>query len=189
MKALGGFFPLEMPSLTGELPPRDAVLFQSGRSCLRAILEVLRPARLLAPFYVCDSAVAAAQETQTQVEYYPINTLLEPVLPPVKHGDAVMVVDYFGLCPVAASLLHDLGERLILDHTHAMFAGGHPSAWRFTSARKWFGVPDGGFAWGPQPLRTPEPREIHGVPWHLVQRRWGDPVAAYSAGPVRSQYD
>jgi hypothetical protein len=70
---------------------------------------------------------------------------------------------------------------VIVDQTQALFARGPESAWRFTSARKWFGVPDGGFLWGPRALPAQAPRPLASLPTHLVERRWGDPARAYVA--------
>lgn len=178
---VGGFFGLELPTIRGALPPANATLLRSGRACLRAILELKRPQRLLVPFYVCDAAWAPARALDIAVHFYPLDQALRPILPAIGEQDAVVVVDYFGLCPAAAAPLAFLGERLILDQTHAIFAEGHPNVWRFTSARKWFGVPDGAFLTGPRSITVPVGNGNPGVPTHLVERQWGNAAAAYQA--------
>lgn len=176
---IGGFFPLELPSLRGPLPPRDAVLLRSGRACLRVILEVTRPNRLLAPFYICDAALEPARALRVPIEHYPIDASLGPVLPKLRAGDSVLVVDYFGICGRSLGWAQELGRHGILDATHALFETGPSHCWRFTSARKWFGVPDGAFLWGPAEVTQPAPFPLANLPAHLIERRWGDPELAY----------
>jgi hypothetical protein len=180
-RTIGGFFGLELPTAVGALPPPDAVCLHSGRACLRAILDIERPRRLLAPFYLCDAAFVAARALGIPVAHYPVDEHLHPTLPPISDNDCVMVVDYFGLCGEVGRDLATLGHRLVVDQTHALFADGPTGSWRFTSVRKWFGVPDGGFLWGPRlPLALP-PASLLSIPVHLVERVWGDPTRAYQA--------
>lgn len=176
---VGGFFGLELPTLRGALPSANAILLRSGRACLRAILDLMRPQRLLVPFYVCDAAWAPARALDIAVHFYPLDPALRPILPDIGEHDAVLAVDYFGLCPAIAAPLAFLGDRLILDQTHALFAEGPPDVWRFTSARKWFGVPDGGFLTGPRPIAAPLANWDRAVPTHLVERQWGNAAVAY----------
>ncbi len=178
---VGGFFGLELPTLGGALPPENATLLRSGRACLRAILELKRPQRLFVPFYVCDAAWAPARALGFDLHFYPLDQALRPILPTIGEHDAVVVVDYFGLCADAAAPLAFLGDRLIIDQTHALFAEGPAEVWRFTSARKWFGVPDGAFLSGPRAIAAPAANWSQGVPTHLVERQWGNAATAYQA--------
>jgi len=176
---IGGFFPLELPSRPGPLPPRDAVLLRSGRACLRAILEATRPSRLLVPFYICDAALGPARALGVPLVFYTIDASLNPILPKLASDDSVLIVDYFGVCGRALSWAQELGRRGILDGSHALFESRPSNCWRFTSARKWFGVPDGAFLWGPAAITEPTPEPLRSLPAHLIERRWGDPELAY----------
>jgi hypothetical protein len=180
-RSVGGFFELELPTLKGALPPVDAALFRSGRACLRSILETERPRRLLVPFYVCDAALEAPRALDIPIVFYPIDRGFCPILPDVLDTDVVLAVNHFGLHGTATAELSALGSRLILDQTHAFFAPREPAVWQFTSARKWFGVPDGGLAWGPRKLPFQPPRNLDRVPIHLIERRFGGPAAAEHA--------
>jgi len=168
----------------GALPPRDALLMHSGRACLRAILEFLRPSRFLAPFYLCDAAIAPARAMGIPVVFYPIDESLHPVLPTLSDGDLVMVVDYFGLCGRVGLALSRLGDRLVIDQTQALFASIQARNWSFSSVRKWFGVPDGGFLRGPRQPLCPNAIPLTSMPGHLIERNWGDPDRAYRAYQV-----
>jgi len=180
-KTIGGFFGLELPTSMGALPPRDAFLLHSGRACLRAILELQRPSRFLAPFYLCDAALAPARTMGIPVAFYPIDESLHPVLPALSDGDLVMVVDYFGLFGQVGLVLSGLGDRLVIDQTQALFASAPARSWSFSSARKWFGVPDGGFLRGPRQPPCPRAIPLASMPGHLIERNWGDPDRAYRA--------
>ncbi|MET0387066.1 MAG: hypothetical protein ABW321_13955 [Polyangiales bacterium] len=178
---IGGFFPLELPTTRGALPPSDAVALSSGRGCLRAILEHMRPARLLAPFYICDAALSPARQLGIPIVRFPIGPDLLPRLPALSPADLVLVVDYFGVCPSATHCIDGLGERGIVDQTHALFAPRNAPHWFFASARKWFGVPDGAFLWGPSAVSPPLTAASSELPIHLITRRWGEPDVAYRA--------
>lgn len=178
---IGGFFPLELPSSCGPLPPRNAVLLQSGRACLRAALEAKGSARMVAPFYICDAALSPARALGMSVEFYGIDQSFKPILPALRDDDAVLLVDYFGLCSHHVEDCLHLGSRLVIDQTQALFATGPQGVTRFTSARKWFGVPDGGFLWGADVVAVGRPVPLEHVPVHLVERRWGNGQLAYRA--------
>jgi len=178
---VGGFFGLERPRNVFDSPILSGRAFRSGRSCLRAILEQLRPKRLLAPFYVCDAALAPAEALGIPLELYELDRELRPRLPPIQESDAVLVVDYFGLLGRAVAALQVPASRLIVDQTQALFGDAPAQAWRFNSFRKWFGVPDGGCARGPVDLLNLEPARLAGIPEYLIEKTYGDPRSAYQA--------
>jgi len=134
---------------------------------------------LLVPFYICDAALEPALALGVPLVFYPIDASLSPVLPKLAADDSVLIVDYFGVCGRSLSWAQELGRRGILDGSHALFESGPSRCWRFTSARKWFGVPDGAFLWGPDELAEPTPEPLGSLPAHLIERRWGDPELAY----------
>lgn len=178
-RGIGGFFPLELPSRPGPLPPRDALLLRTGRACLRAILEATRPSRLHVPFYICDAALEPARALGVSLAFYAIDASLSPILPQLAAADSLLIVDYFGVCGRSLRWAEELGHRGIIDASHALFESGPNKCWRFTSARKWFGVPDGAFLWGPVDIPPLVPAPLSSLPAHLIERRWGDPELAY----------
>jgi hypothetical protein len=175
MTAIGGFFELELPG--GGAPYHEyAFPMASGRACLRRILECLRPRRLWTPFYVCDAVLPAIQRAGSTVQFYAIDDALDPVLPQgVPAADeVVMYVNYFGIKgATAARLAGSFGRRAIVDDTQAFFQKGYAGSFSFNSARKFFGVPDGGFAYGDgledAPVRQPQDVRCD----HLVNRLLG----------------
>ena len=177
---IGGFFELEIARRAGPLHAGAAAL-SSGRACLRCILEATRPARAWVPFYICDAALQAFEATGVAVEFYAVDEAFDPVLPRgVADGECLMYVNYFGLkAKTVASVASSYRSRAIVDDTQAFFATGYPGAWSFNSARKFFGVPDGGYAFGAglSAAHYPAPAAVHYD--HLVNRLLGRQDQAY----------
>jgi len=178
--AFGGFFELELPSGRGSYHD-GALPMASGRACLRHIVNHLRPRRTWIPFYVCDAVLAAIARAGASCEFYAIDEALGPVLPDDFAGDdALLYVNYFGINDATAERLAQLfGDRLIVDDTQAFFRRGHARQYSFNSVRKFFGVPDGGFAYGAGLRETPlrQPQGVHCD--HLVNRLLGHQETAF----------
>jgi hypothetical protein len=182
MKAFGGYFELEIGSARGAYHKGVDGLC-SGRACLGRILDAIRPTKVHAPFYLCDSALLPMRARGIEVQFYALNDALEPAesIAPAD-GDTLMVVNYFGLLGgLAGSTAAALGRQAIVDDTQAFFQRGYGDAWSFNSARKFFGVPDGGYAYGPglhaaDGARFERPRHDH-----LIARLAGDVEGGYRA--------
>jgi len=179
MTAVGGFFELELPQGNGGYHT-GALALQSGRACLRLMLEAARPRRVLVPFFICDSALVPFELTATPVTFYGVTPSLEPQLPSLSEGDWILYVNYFGLKGECAVQLQDGNTRVIVDDTQAFFQRGYARAWSFNSARKFFGVPDGAYAYGDRLAeRAPEARVDAVCIDHLVNRLAGRHEVAY----------
>ena len=152
MSAIGGFLPLELPSSPAVEPYHaGAAMLASGRACWHVILRTCRPRRVLLPFYVCDAVLQPLESTATPFEFYPITEAFSPAADRrAEAGELMLLVNYFGVMgsAVGASARRDPG-RLVVDDTQAFFRRGHPDRWSFNSARKFFGVPDGAYLYGP----------------------------------------
>lgn len=149
VRPVGGFFALELPASRGAYHDERLAL-TSGRACLRRIVATLKPARVLAPFYICDTVLQAFQHEGIPVEFYDLDASLDPRLTgDGSTSDLMLYVNYFGLKTAEIpGLMATRRERLVVDDTQAFFERGHDGAWAFNSARKWFGVPDGAYAYG-----------------------------------------
>ncbi len=181
MKPIGGFFELELGECRRS-HHTDAVSLCSGRAALRYILQAAAFRRVLVPFYICDSALVAFDAARVPYEFYPVTASLEPALAaPPSADEGLLYVNYFGLKTAHARRLRlATGAGLVIDDTHAFFQRGYDHAWSFNSARKFFGVPDGAYAYGPRlGDRTPAARvETVGYD-HLVNRLLGKRELAY----------
>lgn len=188
MTEIGGYFELEALVAEGQQPHRDAnIQLKSGRSCLRLLSEIERPTKVYLPYWTCDAVLEALAETNTPVEFLPLNSdleFLEP-LPELGLTDRLIYINYFGLRSEYASALSSrLRERLWLDCTQAFFyRPTTPSSVTFNSARKFFGVPDGAYLYAPDPLGViPEmdlARNSRFRVDHLILRRQGRTAEGY----------
>jgi hypothetical protein len=180
MSPIGGFLPLELASAAEPYHP-DAAALTSGRASWHLILRTCRPARVLVPFYVCDAVLEPLAATRTPYVFYPIAGSFrpEPGQEPAP-GELLLVVNYFGaMASAVAAIDRALPGRVVVDDTQAFFRRGRPDAWSFNSARKFFGVPDGAFLYGPaRDARVLPPSDIADCD-HLLTRLAGDDEIAW----------
>jgi len=177
--AIGGFFGLEV-SAGDAAWHREALALTSGRACLRAILELARPGRMLVPFYICDAALEPLRRLGIPFEFYGLTASLDPDREWPADA-AVLYVNYFDLkhreADQAAALL---GERAVIDDTQAFYRRGRGHAFSFNSARKFFGVPDGAYAYGSHVTDIHPAGVNHHAPAdHLTTRLEGRQELAY----------
>jgi hypothetical protein len=178
--AIGGFFELEPERCRG-VWHKDAVALTSGRACFRAILERVRPSSVLVPFYICDAALAPLQLLQIPFDFYALTESLVPDVEKWPAAATVLYVNYFGLQNrLANGFAEALGGQAVIDDTQSFFSREHGRAWSFNSARKFFGVPDGAYAYGPD-LASVTPHEVNNdaPAAHLTTRMTGPQDVAY----------
>ncbi len=182
MIPIGGFLPLEIP----EAPRRErwhagAAALSSGRGCFHQILRTVRPRRVLLPFYICDALLAPLAAAGTAHAFYAIDEGFEPAAPlDPTDGDLAVVVNYFGvLSDACARESARIGARSAVDDTQAFFRRGSSDRWSFNSARKFFGVPDGAYLYGPFDGAADLPPSGSGDCEHLVARLGEDAARAW----------
>ncbi|RPD46905.1 hypothetical protein DNI29_12140 [Hymenobacter sediminis] len=181
MKAIGGFFELELPNQPAGSYHPAAMPLSTGRACFSAILEVEQPRRVYVPYYTCDSLLAPLQERGIEYTFYALDAHLEIQSPPVlQAGELLVYINYFGVKQVYARQLRaHWGKQLILDNTHAFFSREDPAqGWAYNSVRKFFGVPDGAYLYGPY-FGAPAANDTISVA-HLVDRLLGKQSQAYT---------
>lgn len=172
----GGFMGLEPLAPWQELPYPDALLLTSGRACMALILDLEKPRRVHVPFYTCDTLLDPLVERGIEVVYYRMDDQLMPLgIPAPAADELIILIDYFGVRSAAVrSLALAIGPRAVIDSTHSFFTGPPPAGhYGFNSARKFRGVPDGGFLFTPQHVElkpTPNDR-VHSD--HLILRTLG----------------
>lgn len=157
MKPIGGFFELELPEAEKSYHPK-AIALSTGRACLRLMLRNVYIKKCYVPFYTCDALFHPFQLENVPIKTYRLNAQLEPEdFPDLEEGEYFLYINYFGVrSQTVERLLQKYGERLIIDNTHLFFHCGYPQNWSFTSARKYFGVPDGAFLYAPVKIDTTE---------------------------------
>lgn len=124
----------------------EGALLSSGRNALRHILRVLAVRKIHVPYYICPVVIDALNAEGCEVERY---ELADGMLPSgtFPQTDFVLYVNYFGVCGKKVDLLSARYPNLIVDCAQAYFAKPKGLA-SFASPRKFFGVPDGGVAYG-----------------------------------------
>lgn len=145
-RAIGGYFALEVPR--GVAPYPEAVAVNFGRGGLDLILRTRSFRKLWIPDYICPCVPAFLDRLGMDYGTYPIDFNLNPApLPEPSAGEGVLYVNYFGVKDATSRALEETCPRLVLDLTQAFYY--QPTrADGFNSARKFFGVPDGGYAFG-----------------------------------------
>lgn len=182
MRPIGGFFELELPDAGSAVYHPDAVAVCSGRACLRRILEALKPTEAWLPFYICNAAVEPFDQLGVPYTFFGIDEHFEPSFPvDLPDSACVLYVNYFGLKKECAEdLPNRTRARVIIDDTHAFFERGHGRSPSFNSARKFFGVPDGAYAYFAELMPDPPPKKVERVHYeHLVNRLLGRQDLAY----------
>ncbi|RYZ27773.1 MAG: hypothetical protein EOO10_11690 [Chitinophagaceae bacterium] len=181
--SIGGFFELESDFLleTEQQYHQGALSLSTGRSCLHLICTKRTIKKIFVPFYTCDALLQPLLENKIDFEFYSINKNLE-LAENIKPGEDeyIVYINYFGIkTDYSNELIEQFGEKLILDNTQSFFTIGNSKTWSFNSARKFFGVPDGAYLYGPE-LST---GELETNPFyqcnHLLERKFGDQQLSY----------
>ena len=150
-RPIGGFFELEIPPIQ-TLYHHAALALSTGRACLMVALQQIRPKRALVPHYTCDATLQPFRLLNIDVEFYRLDDNFRPSLPLRNDRDlCCLLTNYWGLQRSSIDrFANNFGSRLIVDNTHDYFFRPNRNFyWSFTSARKWFGVPDGAFLYAP----------------------------------------
>lgn len=168
MDPIGGYFGIELGAAGNPLHAQ-AKGYHSGRSALGALCTLLSPGHVYVPFYSCDSLRAPLDAADIETRYYSVSARLDAEFEVSLPSDGYLLyINYFGIKQAEIERLRSVhGEQLIVDNTHAFFRDADLLS--FNSARKFFGVPDGAYAWGPGPLPVPEQR-AHAAAEHLLLR-------------------
>jgi hypothetical protein len=189
---VGGFIGLEgmTSGKRHPLPHPEALFLTSGRACMARVLDHVGPQRMLVPFYTCNSLLAPARDRGVEIVFLPIDEQLHFLREPKpQENDLLVLIDHFG---VRTQYHLDIAVRhqgkVVLDLTHSFFTRPGDHIWAFNSARKFFGVPDGGFLYAPLELERPHVRNEVVRADHLILRTISsgdDVLMAYRANEAR----
>jgi hypothetical protein len=140
---------------------KDFVAVGSGRDALRCLLRYGRTSlgwrRALIPSFLCQQIARVIVDEGFHVEAY-FDDPREPINAPRPHsGDALLVVNTFGMRPQWRGQLTYNGA-VIEDHTHdpwSSWAWDSKANYCIVSVRKTLPVPDGGIIWSPVKMPLP----------------------------------
>ena len=182
MKAIGGFFELEL-SGKNNVYHNKAIPLVSGRACFAYILKKIHPRKIYIPFYCCDALLIPLKEMNIQFEFYAIDINLDPQdIFTLKKDEYILYINYYGLKKNTVKKLYDIYKnKLIIDNTQAFYEKRYKNCWSFNSARKFFGVPDGGFLYSPEPVKLNNLKRNTKIKIdHLVDRLIGNQEKSYT---------
>lgn len=182
-KAIGGYFSLELPAFNRCYYPQ-AMAFQSARSAFLALLQSGRPARVWAPWYLCESMLEPLHASEIPILRYALTTDLQPKGNiQLAANDWLLYVNYFGISKrsVDAVLARFPPKQVVLDYSQAFYEPPQDCLATIYSPRKFFGVPDGGYLLTKWPVEIPEEMDDGslGRCSHLLKRLAGEPDAGY----------
>lgn len=168
---IGGEFPIAVTDVLNadirhsQMP--DVYAYSSGRAALYQILRYLQQEkgvkRILLPDYLCSSVLVPVKVLNLEHCFYPIgedlNLEQEAFRSIYQKGDAVLVINYFGLQDLTEEIafIRAMYEKAIIieDDVQAYYEFKKPLGevdFKFTSLRKTFAVPDGGLVKTNHPL-------------------------------------
>lgn len=150
MKAIGGYFSLELPVVKRGYIHKDGIHLNSGRNALEYILRSISDIKSLwIPYYTCDVVLEPLRKLNISYSFYSINGFFE-LADDIKLGanEYILVTNYFG---IKDAYIRDLStkysNRLIIDNAQAFYSMPLDGVKTIYSPRKFVGIPDGGIAY------------------------------------------
>ena len=169
---IGGYFELELRQY-GSLFHDSATALNSGRNAFAYILKNLAVKKIYLPLYICHAMLQPLQKLQIDYTFYSIKEDLEPDQNfTVGSDEFILYINYFGLKNKAAHRLAKEYPNTIIDNAQAFFDLPFSHSSTFYSPRKFFGVPDGGFAYttGNSKLSVSSDKTSYKRCMHLLKR-------------------
>lgn len=179
---VGGFFELELCGRENGGYHKKAVALSTGRACISLLLTEIQPKKCYLPYYCCDALYEPFNKLNIDYEFYGIDENLNPKsLPTLRKNEYFLYVNYFGIKNAEVErLITIFGPHVIIDDTHNFFHYGYEGIWSFTSARKYFPVPDGAYLYSPKTVKNNFDRFTDISVEHNLRRFVGTYSCAYS---------
>lgn len=134
------------------------------------------------PFFACDALYDPFINLNIKYEYYSINENLEiDSSIDLKNDEYILYTNFFGIkTKYTHTLIDRYADKIIVDDTHNYFFHGYENNFSFTSARKYFGVPDGAFLLSPKKISINAERNKNATVDHNISRLLGKNDVAHS---------
>ena len=146
-KEIGGYFGLEK-LISNEYYP-DLAAVNNARCALLYIIKAKQYNKVYLPYFLCDSVRLVLERERISFEEYRIDKEFLPLLDiNTKSDEVVYIVNYYGLiCDEQLISLKNRYGNIVVDNAQAFFAKPIKGIDTLYSCRKFFGVPDGGYAY------------------------------------------
>ncbi len=147
IKEIGGYFGLE-ELVSKEYYP-DLVAVNNARCALLYIIHAKHYNKVYLPYFLCDSVRLVLEREKILFEEYRIDKSFFPLLDiRTKPDEVVYIVNFYGLlCDEQLISLKNRFGNIVVDNAQAFFARPVKGIDTLYSCRKFFGVPDGGYAY------------------------------------------
>lgn len=181
MDGIGGFLDIELRKKEGLHP--KALALNSCRNALRFLVERKKIRTVYIAYYTCDAVYNALLQSNVSIEFYHIDKNLLPIGLPnsVDSETIILYTNYWGICENQINwLLNKYGSSVVVDAAQAFFYKPPYGIYAIHSARKFFGVPDGGFLYGNISLENLSRDKSFDRFSHLLQRFECGAEKAYS---------
>jgi hypothetical protein len=155
---IGGFIGLE-------LFPKNftyheaATPLSNARACFNLLLQKLKPTKVYLPYYCCKELKQPLIINNVPHAFYHLDHILNPVFTKgLKPTELFLYINYFDIKNKAVSDIEKkFKTQLIVDNTQAFFQRQYKFASSFNSCRKFFGVPDGGYLYTRNKIKSKFP--------------------------------
>ena len=180
IKEIGGYFGLEK-LISNEYYPELAAV-NNARCALLYIIKARQYKKVYLPYFLCDSVRLVLERERIPFEEYRIDRSFLP-LPDIKTNpeEVVYIVNYYGLIP--EEQLINLKKRygnIVVDNAQAFFTKPVKGIDTLYSCRKFFGVPDGGYAYTEADFQESIPTDVSMDRMkHVLGRFEGDSASDY----------
>lgn len=146
-KEIGGYFGLE--KLISNEYYLDLAAVNNARCALLYIIKAKHYNKVYLPYFLCDSVRLVLERERISFEEYRIDREFLPLLDiNTKSDEVVYIVNYYGLiCDEQLISLKNRYGNIVVDNAQAFFAKPIKGIDTLYSCRKFFGVPDGGYAY------------------------------------------
>jgi len=144
---MGGFLGLELSQ--GSVYHASAVALNSGRAALEYILLQRKFKKIYLPIFTCSAIEETVRKVGIKFEKYNIDNNLNPIfdLDLIYAEEVLLYTNYFGIKNKLIKNLIRMDLNIIVDNSQAFYEFPENGVDAFYSPRKFFGVPDGGYAY------------------------------------------
>lgn len=149
-REFGGYLPLELPQVSGEFYQQnksmDVLSVSSGRSGFYFAGIDSGASKVYLPYFTCLDTESPFRALGMEVVKYRLDENFLPLDVEVEEGSILVWTNYYG--NASRRDIETVASRhksLLIDNCHAFFSPPLPSAYNVYSARKFFGVSDGGY--------------------------------------------
>lgn len=121
----------------------------TGRAAIYHAFRITKCNSIWLPVYQCDTVREFLQRKNVNIKYYKIDSDFNPIGIKQESGDAVLLVNYFGI--MSNRRMKELSqkfENVIIDNSQAFFCKPVENCSNVYSCRKFIGVPDGAYVIG-----------------------------------------